>query len=122
MTASPPRCGLRMRRTEDRSAFIDLERLNASLDGIVIGLNRLRLALESGNTLMVRDERVGQDLDRDSAPELRIASAIHLAHAAFTEQHEDFVGAEAVPTATVISPSPFDSPATYCLRGADGVG
>jgi hypothetical protein len=46
------------------------ERLNASLDGIVIGLNRLRLALESGNTLMVRDERVGQDLDRDSAPDL----------------------------------------------------
>jgi len=46
-------------------------------------------------------------------PQLRIASAIHLAHAAFTEQHEDFVGAEAgahrdrhfpLPPSTVLLP------------------
>jgi len=37
----------------------------------------------------------GRILIATALPELRIASAIHLAHAAFTEQHEDFVGAEA---------------------------
>jgi hypothetical protein len=52
----------------------------------------------------------------------RIASAIHLAHAAFTEQHEDFAGAEAGAQGYRYFHFPLDSPATYCLRGADGVG
>jgi hypothetical protein len=38
------------------------------------------------------------------------------------EQREDFVGAEAGTHGDRYSPFPFDSPATYCLRGADGVG
>ena len=36
-----------------------------------------------------------QDLDRDLAPEPRVARAVHLAHAAGAERRDDLVGAEA---------------------------
>ena len=42
----------------------------------------LRFALEARQALGVVRERVGQDLDRDVASELRVAGAIHLAHPA----------------------------------------
>ena len=38
----------------------------------------------------------GQDLDRDVAPELLVARAIHLAHPTLTEFGDDLVGAEVV--------------------------
>ena len=43
---------------------------------------RLRFAREPREPFGIAGERVGQDLDRDVAIELRIARAIHLAHAA----------------------------------------
>ena len=43
----------------------------------------------------IAGEGLGQDLDRDVAIQLRVARAIHLAHAAGPEGREDFVGAEA---------------------------
>ena len=56
---------------------------------------RLRFALEAREPLGIGDEQLGQDLDRDVAIELRVARAIHLAHAAGAERGEDLVGAEA---------------------------
>ena len=55
----------------------------------------LRLALEAREALGVLRERGGQRLDRDVAPEPRVAGAIHLAHAARAERRDDLVGAEA---------------------------
>ena len=45
----------------------------------------LRLALEAGEALGVARERRGQRLDRDVAPEPRVARAVDLAHAARAE-------------------------------------
>ena len=54
----------------------------------------LRLALEAREAFGVRDKSSGQHLDRDVAIELRVAGAIHLAHAAGAERRQDFVGPE----------------------------
>lgn len=43
-------------------------------------------ALEAGHTLRVVLHRVRKGLDRDLAPEPRVARAIHQAHAAFADQ------------------------------------
>ena len=56
---------------------------------------RLRFALEAGQAIGISRERVGQDLDRDVAIQLRVARAIHLAHAAGADRRGDLVGAEA---------------------------
>ena len=55
----------------------------------------LRLALEPRETIRILCERVREDLQRDLAVQLRIARAIHLAHAAGADGGEDFVRAEA---------------------------
>ena len=55
----------------------------------------LRFALEAGEPIGIGREHVRQDLDRDIAPELRIARAIDLAHAAGPDQGGDFIRAEA---------------------------
>ena len=51
----------------------------------------LRFALEPRQALGIVRERVGQDLDRDVAIELRVAGPIDLAHAAGAEGGEDLV-------------------------------
>src|SRR5882672_10981014 len=56
---------------------------------------RLRFAREARQAVRVVRERFGQDLDRDGAIQLRIAGAVHLAHAAFADRRIDFVDAEA---------------------------
>ena len=58
---------------------------------------RLRLAREPASRSAIVANRLGQDLDRDVAIELRVARAIHLAHAAGPERPEDFVLTEARP-------------------------
>ena len=58
-------------------------------------VERLGLALKTGDALRVGDEGVGQDLDRHVAPEFRVAGAIHLAHAAGAERRQDLVRAKA---------------------------
>jgi hypothetical protein len=55
----------------------------------------LRLPLEPREGCGVRGERLGQDLDRDVAIQLRVARSVDLAHAACTKQRDDFVRAEA---------------------------
>ena len=55
----------------------------------------LRLALKPREPLRIGGERLGQDLDRDVAIQLRVARAIDLAHAAGAERRQDLVRAEA---------------------------
>jgi hypothetical protein len=56
---------------------------------------RPRFALEAGEAFGIGGECLRQDLQRDVANELRIAAALHLAHAAGAEGRTDFIGAEA---------------------------
>ena len=53
-----------------------------------------RFALEARQPIGVGDEGRRQDLDRDVAPQLRVARAIHLAHAARAEQRQISYDAE----------------------------
>jgi hypothetical protein len=59
--------------------------------GMVERRQQLRLAPETGETLGVGGEGLGQQLDRDVATELGIAGAIHLAHTALAELLGNFV-------------------------------
>ena len=45
----------------------------------------LRFALEAGQPIGIAGEEVGQDLERDVAPEPRVAGAKHLSHSAFAQ-------------------------------------
>src|SRR5207247_5879273 len=56
---------------------------------------QMGLALEAGQPLGIGRKELGQDLDGDVAPELRVARTIHFAHAARAERTDDFVRAEA---------------------------
>ena len=55
----------------------------------------LRFSFESRHAIRIVGDRRQQDLDGDVAIELRIAGAIHRAHAAFTKCCEDFECAQA---------------------------
>jgi hypothetical protein len=55
---------------------------------------RFRFSLEARESVWIAGKQLGQDLDRHVAIELRIASAIHLAHSTGAQGAEDFVGAE----------------------------
>src|SRR5438093_2704493 len=55
---------------------------------------QLRLALEARGALGIRNERIGQGLDRDVATKPRVARAIHLAHPARANRLQDLVGAK----------------------------
>ena len=55
----------------------------------------LRFAREPREAIGIARERVGQDLERDVAIQLRVARAIHLPHAALADLRGDFVDAEA---------------------------
>ena len=63
--------------------------------GMIQRRERLRFAREPREPIGIVRERVRQDLDRDVAIQLRVARAIHLAHAAFADLRGDFVDAEA---------------------------
>ena len=52
------------------------------------------LALESLKPLRIRGKHVGQELQRDIAPELGVPRPVHLAHAAGADGGEDLVRAE----------------------------
>ena len=54
----------------------------------------LRFALEPRQPIGIGRERVRQDLDRDVAIQLRVAGAIHLAHAAAPQERLDLADAE----------------------------
>ncbi len=88
-----------------RAAFEQLEdekaarrRLLEPVDGadvrVIERRQQLRLALETRHALGIIGQRRGQQLQRDVAAQRGIAGAIDLAHAAGTEQRDDFVRAE----------------------------
>src|SRR5262249_34444857 len=54
----------------------------------------LRFALEAGESIGIERELRRQDLERDVTTELGIVRAIHVAHAARSEQRHDLVGTE----------------------------
>jgi hypothetical protein len=54
----------------------------------------LRFTFEASEAVRIGSECLGQDLERDVAIQLRIARAIHLAHAARPEQAQDFICAK----------------------------
>ena len=54
-----------------------------------------RLVCETPQSLAVRAELLGEDLDRYVAVELGVFREVHLAHPARAEGRQDFVGAEA---------------------------
>jgi len=60
--------------------------------------DRLRLTLESSAELFVLRDARGKDLDRDVAPEARVAAAIDLAHASGADGRNDFVWTESGPS------------------------
>ncbi len=62
---------------------------------VIDGRQRLRFAREPREPVGIAGERVGQDLQRDVAIELRIARTEHLAHPACADAGDDFVDAEA---------------------------
>jgi hypothetical protein len=55
-----------------------------------------RFALEASQPAGICGEDTRQNLERDVAPERRVARALHLAHAACPEQIEDDVRADGV--------------------------
>ena len=55
---------------------------------------RFCFARESRQTVSVMRERFGQDLDRDVAVQLGVASAKDLPHAPFADRRDDFVNAQ----------------------------
>ena len=54
---------------------------------------RLRFTLEPSEALIVLRERFGQNLDRNLSPQVHIARAILVAHAAFADERGNFVPA-----------------------------
>jgi hypothetical protein len=55
----------------------------------------LRFTAEASDAVGISGETRGQEFQRDVAIQLRVARAVHLAHAACAEGREDLVGAEA---------------------------
>jgi len=55
------------------------------------------LAPEPGESVIIVDERVGEDLQRDIAAEVCIRSSVHSAHATFAEEGDDVVVSEPIP-------------------------
>ena len=69
-----------------------------AVDGRDVGMIQrgegLGFTLEASQAIRVVRKRLGEDLDRDVAVQLRIARAKHLAHPADTDAGDDFVDAE----------------------------
>src|SRR2546428_6144786 len=59
------------------------------------GGDRARSVLKALQPRGIRRDRFGEDLDRDVAPETRVARAINLPHAAGADRRDDFIGTEA---------------------------
>ena len=72
-----------------------LEAVNVRDVRMVQRRERLSFPCEPGEPFGIVSERVRQDLERDVAIELRVASLIHLSHATFADRRSDFVHAEA---------------------------
>ena len=92
--------GLRQRRPVDqfhhqrKYAAVILESVNLGDVWVIQRSEDARFPCEADQAFRVGNERRGQDLDGDVAPELGIPRAIDLAHTACAERLKDFVRAE----------------------------
>ena len=80
---------------EGRDAPALLETVDAGNVRMIQRRQSLRFALEAREAVGVVRERLRQDLDRDVAIQLRVASPIDLSHPAFADRRSDVVDAEA---------------------------
>ena len=71
-----------------------LEILDARDVRVVQRCEELRFALEPGDALFIGSELIRQNLDRDLAIELGVASAVDFAHSALADGRDDLVRAE----------------------------
>ena len=71
------------------------EAVNLGDVGMVERGQHLRFAPEARESIGICGEQIRQQLQRNVAPQLRIAGAIHLAHAAGTERSDNVIRAEA---------------------------
>ena len=79
---------------EGRDAVRFFEAVDAADVLVIQRRERLCFALKPCEAIGVTGKGVGKDLQRDVASELRVAGAIHLAHAAYADLGGDFIGAE----------------------------
>ena len=79
-----------MKRTRTDANVVNREDI-----GVVQCGRGLGLLLEAAHEVGLVGERLGQNLQRDVALQSRIASPIHLAHAAAANQLDDFIDADA---------------------------
>ena len=82
---------------ERRLAILLLEAVDGRDVRVVQRGQDLGFALEPREACGIGRHRRRQDLDRHVAFQLAVARAIDLAHSAFAQLRDDFVGAEAVP-------------------------
>jgi len=59
------------------------------------GGRRISQQVEARDPVGIRNNQLGQDLDRDIATELGVLRAIDLTHSAQAEERDDFIGAKA---------------------------
>ena len=103
------RCGVRTaldaigeRRSLDHLHGEEVRRLGLleAIDGRDVGMverrQHPRLTLEASQPFGVGADVLRQRLDRDVAPELDVARAIHHAHPSRTQGREDLVGSDAI--------------------------
>ena len=88
------RLALEQLRDEVRRAVVRADVVERDDVGVGERRDGARLLLEAAQAVRVRRQVAGQDLDRDVAPEARVAGAVDLSHAARTEGRDDLVRTE----------------------------
>jgi hypothetical protein len=63
--------------------------------GVIEGGDSARLTFEPCTSIGIGYERVGENLDRDSAVETRVLGSIHFAHAPGADQPDNLIGTKA---------------------------
>ena len=85
--------------TNARTPAVVLEAINRADVRMIEHRQHPSFALESGTTLGVRHERIGQQLDCDITVEPRVPRAIDLAHPTAADECLDLIDAEKLPNA-----------------------
>ena len=78
-------------RTSAASSICVFEAVDGGDVGMIQRREELRFALEAGQPIGIAGEEVGQDLERDVAPEPRVAGAKDLSHATGAKRGDDLI-------------------------------
>ncbi len=79
---------------QSRDSPAALESIDRRNVGMVQRGQHFGLALEPGEAVGILRDRFRQDLDGDGPLQAGVGGAIHLAHAAFAEEADDFMGSQ----------------------------